>query len=240
VDGDDKRDVVRRGCAALSCHDRGDDADDGRCARWRADLHQRLPTSAAVLDLGGGCGVPVARVLACAGHRVTGVDISGVPIERARGLVPTGSFRRADATQIDLPAASFGAVVCLDALIPMPVADQPGLIDRIASWLRPGGRLLTAVGKRRLVRDRGQRAWWPRRRVVKPRRRRQLPVLAAAGGANDHLRRVRPGRHQRTRSVLGSGGRGIPVVPPGRDVQPVAHLVEAQPKVQPTTNGGSG
>jgi SAM-dependent methyltransferase len=146
VDGDDKRDLVRRGYDALSYHYRSDDADDGRYAPWLADLHQRLPTSAAVLDLGCGCGVPVARCLANAGHRVTGVDISDVQIERARRLVPTGTFRRADATQIDLPPASFDAVVCLYALIHMPVADQPRLIDRIATWLRPGGWLLTTVG----------------------------------------------------------------------------------------------
>jgi Methyltransferase domain len=102
VDGDDKRDLVRRGYDALSYHYRSDDADDGRYALWLADLHQRLPISAAVLDLGCGCGVPVARFLANAGHRVTGVDISDVQIERARRLVPTGTFRRADATQIDL------------------------------------------------------------------------------------------------------------------------------------------
>jgi SAM-dependent methyltransferase len=147
VSGDDERDRVRRGYDALSYHYRSDDADDGQYAPWLADLRRRLPTPAAVLDLGCGCGVPVARSLADAGHHVTGVDISDVQVERARRLVPTGTFLRADATRLDLPAASFDAVVCLYALIHMPLADQPGLVDRIGTWLRPGGWLLTTVGR---------------------------------------------------------------------------------------------
>jgi SAM-dependent methyltransferase len=146
--GDHERDLVRRGYDALSYHYRADDADDGQYAPCLAGLHLRLPASAAVLDLGCGCGVPVARSLADAGHDVTGVDISDVQIERARRLVPTGKFLRADATRLDLPPASFDAVVCLYALIHMPLADQPRLIGSIATWLRPGGWLLTTVGNR--------------------------------------------------------------------------------------------
>jgi SAM-dependent methyltransferase len=144
--GDDDRDLVRRGYDALSYHYRADDAEDGAYAPWLADLDRRLPAAAAVLDLGCGCGVPVARFLTGVGHHVTGVDISGVQIERARRLVPTGTFLRADATRLHLPPASFDAVVCLYALIHMPLAEQPRLIRRIATWLRPGGWLLTTVG----------------------------------------------------------------------------------------------
>ncbi len=144
--GDDERELVRRGYDALSYHYRRDDADDGRYGPWLAELHQRLPAGAAVLDLGCGCGVPVARFLARAGHRVTGVDISDVQVARARRLVPDGTFLRADAATLDLPPASFDAVVCLYALIHLPLADQPGLVDRIATWLRPGGWLLATVG----------------------------------------------------------------------------------------------
>ena len=138
--------LVRRGYDALSYHYRRDDADDGQYAPWLADLHTRLPAHAAVLDIGCGCGVPVARFLANAGHQVTGVDISDVQIERARRLVPHGTFIRADATQLDFPAASLDAIVCLYALIHMPLPEQPRLIRRIASWLRPGGWLLATAG----------------------------------------------------------------------------------------------
>jgi SAM-dependent methyltransferase len=144
--GIDERDLVRRGYDALSYHYRRDDADDGQYAPWLTNLHTRLPALAAVLHIGCGCGVPVARSLADAGHQVTGVDISDVQIERARRLVPTGTFLRADATGPDFPADSFDAVVSLYALIHMPLTEQPRLISRIAGWLRPGGWLLATVG----------------------------------------------------------------------------------------------
>src|SRR5437764_8572996 len=129
---DDDVERVRRGYDALSYHYRADDADDGRYAPWLAALHRRVPTPAEVLDLGCGCGVPVARSLADAGHHVTGIDVSEVQIERARRLVPAGTFLRADATRLNLPSASFDAVVCLYALIHLPLATQPPLIQRIA------------------------------------------------------------------------------------------------------------
>jgi SAM-dependent methyltransferase len=138
--------TVRRGYNVVSYHYRQDDADDGQYAPWLAELQARLPARAEVLDIGCGCGVPVARSLVGAGHHVTGVDISDVQVERARRLVPTGTFIRADATDLRFPPASFDAVVCFYALIHMPLPEQPRLIGRIADWLRPGGWLVATVG----------------------------------------------------------------------------------------------
>ncbi|GAA5178754.1 class I SAM-dependent methyltransferase [Rugosimonospora acidiphila] len=143
---DDERELVRRGYDAISYRYRDDDAEDGQYGPWLDELRQRLPARGTVLDLGCGCGVPVSRFLVGAGHRVTGVDISQVQVDRARRLVPGGVFIRADATELDLPAASFDAIVCLYALIHMPLRAQPGLIGRMATWLRPGGWLLVTVG----------------------------------------------------------------------------------------------
>jgi SAM-dependent methyltransferase len=146
VDGHDQRDLVRRGYDALSYHYRDDDAAGGHYTPWLDELLAKLPAGADVLDLGCGCGVPVARTLTSAGHHVTGVDVSDVQIERARALVPDATFIRADAVDLDLPPAGFDAVVCLYAIIHIPLADQPDLIRRIASWLRPGGWLLATTG----------------------------------------------------------------------------------------------
>jgi SAM-dependent methyltransferase len=144
--GDDERDLVRRGYDQLSYRYRSDDAEDGPYGPWLADLHRRLPGGSPVLDLGCGCGIPVARFLADRGHGVTGVDISDVQVDRARRLVPAAAFLRADAVDVRFPPGTFDAVVCLYALIHMPLAEQSPLLERIATWLRPGGWLLVTVG----------------------------------------------------------------------------------------------
>ncbi|MGP4020430.1 class I SAM-dependent methyltransferase [Saccharopolyspora sp. 5N708] len=146
MDGLHLKDAVRRGYDAVSYHYRRDDADEDQYAPWISRLSGRVPARAEILDLGCGCGVPVARSLASAGHAVTGVDFSAVQIQRARRLVPGAKFIQADATAAAFPAASFDAVVCLYMFIHLPLDEQPPLFARIAEWLRPGGWLLTTTG----------------------------------------------------------------------------------------------
>jgi len=137
---------VRRGYDAVSYLYRGDDAEDGARRAWVEALVPRLPPGARVLDLGCGCGVPVARDLAAAGLAVTGVDLSDVQIGRARALVPDATFVRADAGEVSFPDSSFDAVTCLYMLIHVPLEEQPSLLTRMAAWLAPGGILLLTAG----------------------------------------------------------------------------------------------
>lgn len=142
----DPKETVRRGYDAISHVYRSDDADSGPYGSWADELTSRVGARGSVLDLGCGNGVPMARDLAAAGLAVTGVDFSAVQIERARRLVPAGTFRQADITAVEFPAASFDAVVCLYAIIHVPLDEQPALLARIASWLRPGGWFLATTG----------------------------------------------------------------------------------------------
>ncbi|MFI7400576.1 class I SAM-dependent methyltransferase [Streptomyces sp. NPDC049541] len=148
MDIEDPKDVVRRGYDAVS--QRYDDAygGDTKYEALLGDLCRRVPAGSAVLDVGCGSGVPVARTLAAAGHRVTGVDISEVQVRRARERVPQAEFIRADATAAVFAPASFDAVVSLYALIHIPLAEQPPLLRRIAGWLRPGGWFVATTGHR--------------------------------------------------------------------------------------------
>ena len=140
------KDVVGRGYDALSYRYRGDADAPEHYATWLAQLQERVPPGGAVLDVGSGGGVPLARDLAAAGYAVTGVDLSAVQVERARRLVPTARFLHADAGEVSFPASSFDAVVSLYALIHMPLDEQPRLLRRIGRWLRPGGWLLATTG----------------------------------------------------------------------------------------------
>jgi SAM-dependent methyltransferase len=141
----DPKAVVSRGYDLVSRAYRADDAAEGAYAEWLDLLEVRVPAPAKILDLGCGCGVPVARRLSPR-YEVTGVDLSPVQIERARALVPTATFQCADMATLEFPDGTFGAVVCLYAIIHLPLAEQPALLRSVARWLRPGGTLIATVG----------------------------------------------------------------------------------------------
>jgi SAM-dependent methyltransferase len=138
--------IVRRGYDAVSQRYRGDADAPAEYRRWLAALGRRLPPAADVLDLGCGNGVPAAKALADAGHRVLGVDLSDVQIARARSLVPAATFLRADAAEVAFAPESFDAVLALYSLIHVPLPKQPALLARAAAWLRPGGWFLATLG----------------------------------------------------------------------------------------------
>jgi SAM-dependent methyltransferase len=142
---DDPKAIVRRGYDLLSRAYRADDAEDGAYGEWLDLLERRLEPGAAVLDLGCGNGIPVARRLA-PHYAFTGVDFSPVQVERARALVPMATFLCADMTRVQFPDASFDAVACLYALIHLPLEEQPMLLRRIHGWVRPGGLFVATVG----------------------------------------------------------------------------------------------
>ena len=145
---DEHVDIVRRGYDALSARYRADDAGAGQYGPWIAELLASLSGKSRVLDLGCGCGVPVARDLSVRGHVVTGVDVSDVQIELARRLVPDATFIRADATRLRLAPQSYEAVVALYSIIHMPLTAQPLLLRAIARWLVCGGLLVLSAGWR--------------------------------------------------------------------------------------------
>jgi SAM-dependent methyltransferase len=142
----DPKDVVRTGYDQVSHAYRGDDDEDEQYADWLSELAALVPAKGDVLDLGCGNGIPAARWLASRGFRVYGIDFSSVMIERARTLVPEATFECTDMTSLDLPPASLDAVVAFYSLIHVPVEEQPELLARIASWLRPAGYAMLVVG----------------------------------------------------------------------------------------------
>lgn len=121
----------------------GHAAEDYR--RWLAPLFEYLSPNDRVLDLGCGCGFPASALLA-ERFDVTGVDLSDVQIARARQLVPRATFLREDMTRVEFPPSSFRSVVCLYALIHVPLAAQRPLLARIRQWLSPRGWFLVITG----------------------------------------------------------------------------------------------
>lgn len=113
--------------------------------KWADELTSRLPDRARILELGCGSGVPDTQLLAeC--FRVTGVDISGEQIKRARANVPSAQFVQGDLTSLELEPASFEAVAAFYSFNHVPRDLLATVFARIHSWLVPGGLLLTALG----------------------------------------------------------------------------------------------
>lgn len=109
------------------------------------ELDNRLETGAKVLELGCGAGVPVTRKLA-ERHDVLGVDLSQQQIDLAKANVPGARFEKADMTALDFPDHTFDGIAAFYSILHVPRAEQPGLIAKIARWLKHGGLFLASLG----------------------------------------------------------------------------------------------
>ncbi len=142
----DPKQTVRLGYDAVSLAYRKDEGDASHdYLLWVTRALGELGDNPSVLELGCGCGVPVAAAIA-PHARYTGVDLSPVQIDRARSLVPAGRFRCADMTELRFERESFDAVIAFYSIIHLPVDEHAGLIRRIGRWLRPGGVFVATLG----------------------------------------------------------------------------------------------
>ena len=104
----------------------------------------RLPAGSTVVDLGCGPGDPATRLLS-EQHDVVGVDLSAGQPGIARRLAPRASLVQADLVELALQPSSVDAVVSFYALGHLPSEAHVPLIERVGSWLRPGGLFLTSA-----------------------------------------------------------------------------------------------
>lgn len=116
-------------------------AQADRVLGWLSALDR---TDLDILDVGCGSGWMCERLTAYG--RVTGIDLAGEVIERARARLPPVRFIAGDFATLDLGTAQFDVVVTLEVL--SHVADQTAFIDKLASVLRPGGLLMMATQNR--------------------------------------------------------------------------------------------
>jgi len=113
--------------------------------KYTSVLIDKLPKGAELLELGCGSGIPTTLKLA-EKFAVTGVDISERQVTLAQKNVPSVKFVHADMTKLVFPEASFDAVAAFYSMIHVPRQEQAELLCKIASWLRPGGYLVTTMG----------------------------------------------------------------------------------------------
>lgn len=124
-----------------------------------ADLHGEarlidamLQRGAAILDAGCGPG-RVGGELAARGHRVTGVDVDPVLVNRARTDFPNARWEIGDLSELDLPEErdpGFDLIVCAgNVLTFLAEGTSSTVLERFAAHLAPTGRLVTAFGTAR-------------------------------------------------------------------------------------------
>ncbi|MFG3118796.1 class I SAM-dependent methyltransferase [Streptomyces sp. NPDC048197] len=108
-----------------------------------------LPAGARVLDVGSGTGLPTARQLAEAGHRVVGIDLSPSMVKLARDNAPGAEFHRLDIA--DLRGGrlggpgSFDGVAAYFSLLMLPRAEIPYALGLLHDLLRPGGLMALSM-----------------------------------------------------------------------------------------------
>jgi SAM-dependent methyltransferase len=110
-------------------------------------LRARLPILAGlhVIDLGCGDG-QLCRDLAVGGAaRVLGLDPSARMLRLAAARTKDQSVRYARAFAEDARLTAGCADLVVSSLAFHYIADLPGLLARIGSWLRPGGRLVFSM-----------------------------------------------------------------------------------------------
>ena len=98
------------------------------------------------LDLGCGTGRHATAMLAAAGFRVTGLDMSPRSLDVARRELPSVRFLEGDMAGVNFPAGSFDLVTAFYSIIHLPREEHAEVLRRVAQWLRPGGGLVASLG----------------------------------------------------------------------------------------------
>jgi SAM-dependent methyltransferase len=142
----DPKEIVERGYDRIGEAYRTWSGATGSTVRgwFIAEVLARVPAGTDLLELG--CGPGLDAVALARGRRYTGVDLSGRMLASARRRVPEGTFVKADLVSLDLPAASFDAVVAFYVFNHVPRELLGPLLASIHAWLVPGGWLMTAFG----------------------------------------------------------------------------------------------
>lgn len=125
---------------------------------WAADRGNRLverpwldrfaglvPAGAAVLDIGCGCGEPIARYLIEQGHAVSGVDSSPEMIAMCRSRFPGGDWQVADMRTLSLEHV-FGGIVAWDSFFHLCHDDQRRMFPVFRQHAAKGAALMFTSG----------------------------------------------------------------------------------------------
>lgn len=107
---------------------------------------QNLPRGARILDLGCGCGVPIAAKLVSRGYSVIGLDLSPVQVRLARKNVTGGYFAIRDLRTLQPNEFKVDGIVSFHTLFHVPRVEQARLLKTLQTFLPKNAPLLVTFG----------------------------------------------------------------------------------------------
>ncbi|HJQ26101.1 MAG TPA: class I SAM-dependent methyltransferase [Blastocatellia bacterium] len=111
-------------------------------ARVVRDWARTLPPGATVIDLGCGSGLPITRVLVEAGLNVYAIDAAPSLVQAFRNNLPDVPVTCEPVEDSLFFERMFDGVIAWGLIFLLPAEAQRRLIQRVATLLMPGGRLL--------------------------------------------------------------------------------------------------
>ena len=134
-------DLYQRHASAWS-RDRGDHLLE---KDWLDRFLAVLPREPTVLDLGCGCGVPIARYLIGCRCRVTGVDAAGAMITLCAERFPEVEWLVADMRTLALDR-TFNGIIAWDSFFHLSQTDQRRMFAIFKRHAAPGAALMFTSG----------------------------------------------------------------------------------------------
>jgi trans-aconitate methyltransferase len=128
--------------AGAWARDRGDRLDE---KVWLDRFLALLPQHPTVLDLGCGCGVPIARYLIERRSRVTGVDASSAMITMCADRFPEDEWLVADMRTLALNR-TFNGIISWDSFFHLSQADQRRMFAIFKRHAASGAALMFTSG----------------------------------------------------------------------------------------------
>ncbi len=122
---------------------RGDRLMEGA---WLDRFCGLMDEGAAVLDIGCGSGLPIARELTRRGFQVTGVDGTPTMLALFRSNLPEAPAHLQDMRALAL-ARRFSGLLAWDSFFHLSPADQRGVFPRFQAHAEPGAPLMFTSGK---------------------------------------------------------------------------------------------
>ncbi|KAL4911136.1 hypothetical protein BDW74DRAFT_172591 [Aspergillus multicolor] len=106
---------------------------------------EQLPPNSHILDIGCGTGKPVSSMLADAGHKVHGIDVSTEMVKIASKQVP-GRFEKLDMrTFKPHPKQKYDAIFAILSIFQITPGDTVGMCYKWSEWLKPGGMVVVGI-----------------------------------------------------------------------------------------------